>query len=141
MTRINAISLFSGMGGDTLGIQNAGGNVVAYNEYDKTAIATHELNFPNCTLIQDETLRHNKRTNIQEICTTIFEKYTGNVDLIFAGFPCQAFSNAGKKRVNDPRNTLFREFVRVTNVVKPKYIIGENVDGLLTKKDENIKLH
>ena len=47
------------------------------------------------------------------------------VQLIFAGFPCQAFSNAGKKKRNDPRNTLFREFVRATRLIQPHIIIGE----------------
>ena len=47
---------------------------------------------------------------------------------------CQGFSNGGKKLPDDPRNTLFREFARVSRLVNPKYIIGENVDGLLNRK-------
>ena len=65
-----------------------------------------------------------------------FTKYKDVVNLIFAGFPCQGFSNAGKKKINDPRNTLFKEFLRATKIIKPKYIIGENVKGLLTRKTE-----
>ena len=61
-------------------------------------------------------------------------KYKDKVDLIFAGHPCQGFSNGGKKLPDDPRNTLFREFARVCSLVRPKYLIGENVDGLLSRK-------
>ena len=56
-----------------------------------------------------------------------FLQYKGKVNLIFAGFPCQRFYHAGKKLPDDPRNTLFREFLRSTRLIKPKYIIGENV--------------
>ena len=52
-SKVNAISLFSGMGGDTLGIHNAGINVLAFNEFDKAATDCHKLNFPNSTLICD----------------------------------------------------------------------------------------
>ena len=48
-------------------------------------------------------------------------------DILFAGFPCQGFSHAGKKDSNDQRNKLFWEFVRVAKLIKPKWIIGENV--------------
>ena len=59
------------------------------------------------------------------------------VDVVFAGFPCQGFSNAGKKSANDPRNTMFREFARIVDIVKPKIVIGENVKGLMSRKTSN----
>lgn len=131
----NAISLFSGMGGDTLAIQNAGFNIIAFNEFDKAAINTHKLNFPNSTLICDPSQKKTKdQNNIQLIPDSIFAFYKGNVDLIFAGHPCQGFSQGGKKLPDDPRNTLFRDFARTARLIKPKYIIGENVDGLLSRK-------
>lgn len=130
----NAISLFSGMGGDSLGIKKAGGNVIAYNEFWKAACNTHDINFPDCVLIKNENEQEKNKTNIQKIPDSKFEEFRENVHLIFAGFPCQGFSNGGKKKDNDPRNSLFREFVRATNIVKPNYIIGENVPGLLSRK-------
>lgn len=137
----SAMSLFSGMGGDSLGIQEAGFNVVAFNEFDKSAVKSHLNNFPHSTLIQDPTQKKPKdKTDIQLIPDEYFLEYKDTIDLIFAGHPCQGFSNGGKKLPNDPRNTLFREFARVCKLVKPKYIIGENVDGLLNRKtstDEN----
>lgn len=130
-----AISLFSGMGGDSLGLQNAGFDVIAFNEFDKAAINTHKLNFPNSTIISDPSQKKIKdQTNIQVIPDAMFEAYKGQVDLIFSGHPCQGYSQAGKKLPDDPRNTLFREFARTARLIQPKFIIGENVDGLLSRK-------
>ena len=123
------------MGGDTLGMEVAGCKVVAFNEFDKHAIANHKLNFPDAELIENKLNRKEKdRTNIQLIQNDVFEKYKNQVDLIFAGFCCQGFSNAGKKLPNDPRNSLFKEFIRSVEIIEPKYIIGENMDGLLKRK-------
>jgi len=124
-TPLNAISLFSGMGGDSLGIINAGLNLIAYSEISPIFRKTHDLNFSNCELIGDG--------DITKTDDSDFLKYKNKCDLIFAGFPCQGFSNAGEKKLDDPRNTLFREFHRATKLIKPKYIIGENVKGLTTK--------
>tara|TARA_Y100000590_G_scaffold389536_1_gene464638 strand:+ start:3577 stop:4638 length:1062 start_codon:yes stop_codon:yes gene_type:complete len=122
---MKAISLFSGMGGDSLGIINAGVELVAYSEIEKIFQATHNLNFEKSTLIGDG--------NILNTSDDMFLKYKNSVDLIFAGFPCQGFSQAGKKLPNDPRNTLFREFLRATRLINPSFIIGENVKGLLSR--------
>lgn len=127
---MKAISLFSGMGGDTLGMMDSGVNVIAYNEFDKTAIQSHEANFPNTVLIKSP----DGDNDIIKIPDSVFTPYQNVVDLIFAGFPCQGFSHGGKKLPDDPRNTLFREFVRVTDIIRPKFVIGENVDGLLSRK-------
>ena len=126
MKTMKAISLFSGMGGDSLGITNSGLELVAYSEWGKEMKETHELNFPDTKLIGCGDIT---KTSDEE-----FEVYRDKVDLIFAGFPCQGFSHAGKKLPDDPRNTLFREFLRSTQLIQPKYIIGENVKGILTKK-------
>ena len=126
METMKAISLFSGMGGDSLGIHNAGIELVAYSEIEKIFQRTHEENFENCELIGNG--------NIISTSDEEFMKYKDEVDLIFAGFPCQGFSQAGKKLPDDPRNTLFREFLRSATIIHPKYIIGENVKGLLNRK-------
>jgi DNA (cytosine-5)-methyltransferase 1 len=125
-----AISLFSGAGGDTLGMKNAGIHVVGYVEKDKSAILTHETNFPECKCIG---------TDITKISNVEFEKYKENIDIIFGGFPCQSFSHGGKKSATDKRGFLYQEFVRCVNVIRPKIILGENVKGLLTRKTENGK--
>ena len=135
-----AISLFSGMGGDSLGIKNAGGNVIAYSEFWNKAIESHNLNFPDCVLLRNVHEKPKDQNNIQKLTDEHFEEHRNNIDLIFAGFPCQPFSQAGKKKVNDPRNTLFHQFVRATDIIKPKYIIGENVNGLLSRKTSDGEL-
>ena len=130
---MKAISLFSGMGGDSLGIRNSGIELVAYSEYEKEMKETHELNFPDTKLIGCG--------DITETTDEEFLEYKNNIDLIFAGFPCQGFSHAGKKLPDDPRNTLFREFLRAADLIRPKYIIGENVKGLLTRVNVDGKLY
>jgi len=130
-----ALSLFAGMGGDCLGMEKAGFTVIAFNEFNKHAIITHKENFPNSIQIQNvDKKKDADKNNIQMIPDEEFEKYKNVVDLVFAGHPCQGFSHGGKKLPEDPRNTLFREFARVARLIKPKYIIGENVDGLLSRK-------
>lgn len=130
---ILGISLFSGMGGDSLGMINAGIDLVAYSEWEKEMKETHELNFPESKLIGDGDIT---KTTDDELL-----EYKDDIDLIFAGFPCQGFSHAGKKLPDDPRNTLFREFLRATTLIKPKYIIGENVKGLLSRKTSTNELY
>jgi DNA (cytosine-5)-methyltransferase 1 len=125
-----AISLFSGAGGDSLGIKNSGYIVIAFSEKDKSAIQTHNKAFPNSVHII------NKKTNDSDIKNLPPEAlviYKNKLDIVFAGFPCQGFSNAGKKNSEDPRNELVYEFARVVNITKPKWIIGENVPGLLSR--------
>ena len=162
MPKPTAISLFAGMGGDSLGMKEAGFDVIAFNEISKPAIESHRLNFEECELIVDDTpfvpgveaedeskeqtkarekddkkrLKEKEKnaTNIQCIPDEVLLRFKGLVDLVFAGHPCQGFSNGGKKLPDDPRNTLFREFARVCKLAEPKYIIGENVDGLLSRK-------
>jgi DNA (cytosine-5)-methyltransferase 1 len=127
--KLKALSLFSGMGGDSVGIVKAGLGLVAYSEWEQDMRNTHELNFPDTKLLGCGDIT---KTSDDE-----FLKYKDIVDLIFAGFPCQGFSNAGNKDPNDPRNSLFREFARSAELIKPKYVIGENVKGLLQRKTAN----
>jgi DNA (cytosine-5)-methyltransferase 1 len=126
---MNAISLFSGAGGDTIGLTNSGLNVIGYSEYIDTFIKTHEKNHPKCKLIGKDICKIDNQT---------FEKYTDKLSVLFAGFPCQPFSHGGKKEaLDDPRGQLFFEFVRATKIMKPKWIIGENVEGIINRKNPN----
>lgn len=125
---MKALSLFSGAGGDTLGMELAGVSVVGFVELDKVYSETHLENFPNSIQIGND---------ITKIPDKDFLEYKDQIDILFAGFPCQGFSKAGKKDPNDKRNNLFYEFVRVAKLVKPKWIIGENVKGILSMKFDN----
>ena len=133
MKQLKAISLFSGCGGDTIGLEEAGFKVVAHSEIWSKAKKTHNLNIPNSELLGD-ILTNGDITKIRK---THLEPYIDKIDLLFAGFPCQGFSNAGKKDINDPRNKLFWEFIRVAAILKPQWIIGENVAGLLNRKTDD----
>lgn len=120
-TELTSIDLFAGAGGTALGLENAGIKHIALNEWDKAAAATLRLNRPNWNVIEGD------------IAGVDFSEYEGKVDIVEGGFPCQAFSYAGKKMgFEDVRGTLFYEFARVVKEVKPKLAIGENVKGLLT---------
>ena len=127
-----AISLFSGAGGDTLGMERAGLNVVAFSENNAKAVATHRAVWP-----ESKWLGESVKGDITKIPDSEFEPYTNKIFMMFAGFPCQGFSNAGKKDVSDPRNRMFHQFLRAVRIVQPQWIMGENVAGLLTKKTDD----
>lgn len=115
------IELFAGAGGLAIGMEKAGLKCVALNEIDKWACQTLRKNRPNWNVLEGD------------IKDFSFEEYYGSVDLVTGGFPCQAFSYAGKKLgLNDARGTLFYEFARVVKEVMPPVCIGENVRGLLS---------
>lgn len=125
------ISLFSGAGGDTLGMEMAGVKVIGYVEKNKDAIKTHTENFKNSVLIGNG--------NIQKISDDEFKQYQGKVEFLFGGFPCQSFSHGGKKDSKDPRGQLYKDFVRATDCIKPEWVIGENVRGILSRKNDEDK--
>lgn len=120
-TDFTAIDLFAGGGGTALGLENAGFRHLAVNEFDRWAAATLRNNRPGWNVVEGD------------IHDADFREFQGLVDLVEGGFPCQAFSYAGKKRgFADTRGTLFHEFARVVSETKPKIAVGENVRGLLT---------
>jgi len=126
------ISLFSGAGGDTVGMEKAGISVVAFSENNKSCVQTHKDMFPH-----SKWLGESVKGDISKVPDEEFQPYTNKTFIVFAGFPCQGFSNAGKKNAADPRNRMFYEFLRVVQIVRPMWIMGENVAGLLTKKTDD----
>lgn len=117
----NVLELFAGAGGMAIGFEKAGLKCVALNEIDKFACATLRKNRPNWTVLEGDIKSYD------------FSNYRGKVDVVAGGFPCQAFSYAGKKLgFLDARGTLFYEFARVVKEVNPLICLGENVKGLLS---------
>lgn len=115
------LELFAGAGGLAIGLEKAGLKCVALNEIDKWACQTLRNNRPNWNVLEGD------------IKDFDFSKFKNSVDVVTGGFPCQAFSYAGKKLgLNDARGTLFYEFARVVQEVNPAICIGENVRGLLS---------
>lgn len=119
-----SIELFAGAGGLALGLEEAGLHHVMLNEFDHTACDTLRNNRPNWNVIEGD------------IHTIDFSQYQGKVDVVTGGFPCQAFSYAGKKLgFEDARGTLFFEWARAVKEIQPKICIGENVRGLLSHEN------
>lgn len=117
----NVLELFAGAGGLAIGMEKAGLKCVALNEIDKWACQTLKKNRPKWNVLEGD------------IKNFSFNEYENKVDVVTGGFPCQAFSYAGKKLgLDDARGTLFYEFARVVQEVKPAVCIGENVRGLLS---------
>jgi DNA (cytosine-5)-methyltransferase 1 len=118
--KYNSIELFAGAGGMALGMEKAGIEHILLNEFEKNSCNTLRYNRPKWNVIEDDIRNLN------------FLEYKNQVDIVTGGFPCQAFSSAGKKRgFEDTRGTLFFDFARCINEVKPKIFVGENVKGLL----------
>lgn len=117
----SVLELFAGAGGLAVGLEKAGLKCVALNEIDKFACSTLRNNRPNWNVLEGD-IKHFD-----------FSEYRDKVDVVTGGFPCQAFSYAGKKLgLADARGTLFYEFARVVKEVNPPVCIGENVRGLLS---------
>lgn len=116
---LKSIELFAGAGGLALGLEEAGFQHILLNEVDLDASNTLRANRPEWNVV------------CQDVHTLSFEAYKGEVDLVSGGFPCQAFSYAGKKGgFEDARGTLFFELARAVKEVQPKVLLGENVKGL-----------
>lgn len=114
------MELFAGAGGFALGLEKAGLKCALLNEIDKWACQTLRQNRPNWNVVEGD---------VREID---FTPYQGKIEVVTGGFPCQAFSYAGKKLgIQDTRGTMFYEFARALNEIKPLIAIGENVRGLL----------
>lgn len=119
------IDLFAGAGGLSLGFEQAGFDVAAAVEIDPIHCAVHEFNFPNCATICADA------SKIAGADIRKAAKLDGaRVDVVFGGAPCQGFSLIGKRALNDPRNRLLLEFVRLTVELDARYFVFENVKGL-----------
>ncbi|NUN63686.1 DNA cytosine methyltransferase [Pseudanabaena biceps] len=120
-----AVDLFAGVGGMTLGFEQAGFDVLASVEIDPIHCATHEYNFPmwsaicaSVTQISGDDIRQKSKIGDRE------------VDVVFGGPPCQGFSLMGKRAFDDPRNQLVSHFMRLVTELNAKYFVMENVKGL-----------
>ncbi|WP_142426473.1 DNA cytosine methyltransferase [Enterococcus faecalis] len=117
------LDLFAGIGGFRLGMESAGHECIGFCEIDKFARTSYKA-------IHDTT----GEVEMHDI-TTISDEFIrgiGSVDVICGGFPCQAFSIAGKRKgFEDTRGTLFFEIARFASILRPRYLFLENVKGLL----------
>lgn len=112
------VSLFSGAGGLDIGFEKQGFRTIWANDIDKDACETHKL-WSHATVVQG---------NIDEID---FDSIPDS-DIITGGFPCQGFSLAGPRKIDDKRNALYKHFVKLVEKKQPYAFVAENVKGILT---------
>lgn len=120
-----AIDLFCGAGGLSEGLGQAGFETKVGVDFDKNAIATFKLNHPKAAAILGD---------VADVTGDELKRLAGtdDIDLIAGGPSCQGFSTHGKRIQDDPRNFLFKHFVRLVDEVRPKMFLMENVKGMLT---------
>ena len=124
---MNVISLFSGCGGLDLGFEKAGFAIPVANEFDKTIWETFKVNHPKTHLIEGD-IRKIKKDDISQI-------FSGEVDGIIGGPPCQSWSEAGSLRgIEDARGQLFFDYIRILKEFQPKFFLAENVSGMLADR-------
>lgn len=121
---MNFIDLFSGIGGFRQGMETAGHRCIGFVEWDKYARQSYEAIYET----EGEWTRH----DITKVTNEEWRELKGKVDVICGGFPCQAFSAAGKRRgFEDTRGTMFFEIARAAKEIKPQFLLLENVKGIL----------
>lgn len=131
---LTAIDLFSGAGGISLGLEAAGFRVLLANDIDTASERTYRRNFPSDHPFVLGDVR--RLTGAQLKKATGLRR--GELDLLIGGPPCQGFSIIGNRVVHDPRNDLFREFLRIGDELRPKCMVIENVPGLATLCDGDV---
>lgn len=130
-----AVDLFAGAGGFSLGIEQAGFDVLVAVEHDPVHAATYAFNFPLTEVLWADA----STVSAQEIKEAAYRswaraqlgwEWNGQIDLVFGGPPCQGFSLMGKRDVSDERNGLVFHFYRIVTELSPHYFVMENVPGM-----------
>jgi DNA (cytosine-5)-methyltransferase 1 len=115
---MKVLDLFSGIGGFSVAASQMGWETIGFCEYDEFCQRVLRYYWPNAEIFGD-------------ITKTDFKKYANQVDIVTGGFPCQAFSTAGKRKGDKDERYLWPEMFRAIREVKPRYVVAENVSGLL----------
>lgn len=128
-----AVSLFSGCGGFCEGVRAAGFDVKAAVEIDRFAAQTYRANFPETPLYEGDVSDFlNEESTVWADDAERFSQITpGSIDLLFGGPPCQGFSQIGPRMLDDDRNKLYLEFIRVLKHLRPSVFLMENVPNML----------
>lgn len=123
------ISTFAGAGGSSLGYSMAGFRELLAVEWDDNAVATFKANFHDVPVYHGDIAK----LSVDKVFEMTGLK-AGELDVFDGSPPCQGFSTAGKRMIDDPRNQLFREYVRLLRGLKPKAFVMENVSGMIKGK-------
>ncbi|MEO1621536.1 MAG: DNA cytosine methyltransferase, partial [Cyanobacteria bacterium J06632_3] len=129
-----AIDLFSGAGGLGLGFEQAGFDIPVAVEIDPIHAAVHQFNFPQCQVIP----RSIKTLTGADIRSAANLSETQPVDVVIGGAPCQGFSIMGPRSLDDPRNSLVKDFLRLVVELQPRYFVFENVKGLTLSRNRPV---
>jgi len=128
-----AVDLFAGAGGMTLGFEQAGFDVLASVEIDPVHCATHQFNFPMCSILCQD---------VAQLRGSEIRKKSAiggrEIDVVISGSPCQGFSMMGKRDVDDPRNSLIFHFQRLVLELKPNFFVMENVPGIASGEHKEL---
>ncbi|CAM3726359.1 Cytosine-specific methyltransferase [Tsukamurella ocularis] len=134
MTKRTAVSLFSGCGGFCDGVRQAGFEVLAAVELDRFASETYRANFPEVPLYEGD-VHHFLDEDSAEWSATDGERFerlkATQIDLLFGGPPCQGYSQIGTRILDDPRNELYLQYIRLLKMLRPKVFLMENVPNML----------
>ena len=128
-TKPTVISVFAGCGGSSLGYKQAGFKELLAIDFEHNAVETFRLNFQDVPA-WERNIRTVTGTEILEFCNI----KQGELDIFDGSVPCQGFSTAGKRNVNDTRNDLYKDFTRLINELSPKVFLMENVAGMAKGK-------
>lgn len=129
-----AVDLFAGAGGLSLGLEQAGFDVLCAVEYDPVHSATHAFNFPHASVLCAD-VRHVSADQIRDAAKNGAighgrPDWDGTIDLLAGGPPCQGFSLMGKRLIDDERNELVFHYFRLVEELQPRYFVMENVPGM-----------
>lgn len=124
------ISTFAGAGGSSLGYSMAGYRELLAVEWDDNAVETFKLNFPGVPVYHGDIAK----LSVEECMAMAGLTGPRQLDVLDGSPPCQGFSTAGKRILDDPRNQLFREYVRLLRGLQPKVFVMENVSGMVKGK-------
>lgn len=125
---------FAGAGGLSLGFLQSGFKVCFANDFEEVCVNTYRYNHPE--IPSDKVLKADIRTIVDNITDYINE----DVDVVIGGPPCQGFSSANQQRIiDDPRNELYKYYLKAVERIVPKFVVMENVRGMLTVADQVVE--
>lgn len=128
------VDFFAGAGGLSCGFTQAGFRVCFANDFEDVCVRTYRFNHPE--LPSDSVLKE----DIRKIVSNIDDYVKEDVDVVVGGPPCQSFSSANQRRViDDPRNELYKYYIEAIKKICPKYVVMENVKGMLSVADQVVE--
>jgi len=135
---LNVVSFFSGCGGMDLGFKQAGFNIALANDCWAPAARSFQKNFSETEML----IKDIKQLKGKYLWELLNKKNVNSIDVVIGGPPCQCFTrlNNNNLRMDDKRNQLFKDYIRLIKALQPKFVIMENVPDLLVRKNSKGQL-